>query len=162
MPKLIGDLSGFLAEIRRQAQQHSLVIEEEARKRAVAISADAEFRIREFSLEMDRKAAKQAELEAGRIRARGELGIRRLYLTHRETLFERVWNEAESRLRALVRSPDYREVLKRLAFQGARELGIREIALSADPVGHELLTPEELELWSKETGIVFRRNPQPA
>ena len=162
MPEVIGELGGFLAEIRRQAQQRVMAIEQEAEKQASAILAEAASRIQQSAAEMDRKAARQTEQEARQIRARGELEARRLLLTRREALLEGVWKQAEARLRALVQSQNYREVLKRLALEAAGELAECEIILAADPVGHDLLTPELLESWSAESGITFRRSAQPA
>ena len=158
----MGELGGFLAEIRRQAQQRALAIEQEAEKQASAILAETASQIQQSAGEVDRKAARQAEQEARQIRARGELEARRLLLTSRETLLERVWKQAEARLRALVHSPNYRDVLKRLALEAAGELAEREITLAADATGHDLLTPEVLESWSAESGITFRRSAQPA
>jgi vacuolar-type H+-ATPase subunit E/Vma4 len=94
--------------------------------------------------------------------ARAELEAQRRFVVLREEPIERIWRTAEEKLRALVKQPVYRDVLKRCALRATRELGVTELVLAADPMGHELLSPETLEQWSKEAGVIFHRAPQPA
>ena len=94
--------------------------------------------------------------------ARAELEAQRRLTQLREAPINRVWAGAEERLRNLVKQLAYRDVLKRCALRAARELGAMELALAADPVGHELLSAEILEQWSKEAGVQFRRATEPA
>jgi hypothetical protein len=61
-----------------------------------------------------------------------------------------------------VKQPIYLDVLKRCALRAAIELGGGELVLAADPVGHELLSTEALEQWSREVGVRFRRAQEPA
>jgi len=161
MPEVMGQLGSFLAEIRRQAQQRALAIEQEAEKQAAAILAEAESRVQQSAADADRKAAGQAEQQARQIRSRGDLETRRFLLTSREAILERIWKEAESRLRVSVQAPDYLDVLKRLALHAALELEESEITIAAGPGGYDLLTPEVLASWSSESGFTFHRDSQP-
>jgi len=122
---------------------------------------------------------------ARRNSARAELEAQRRFILLREAPIDRVWQAAEQQLHDLVQQPIYRDVLKRCALRAASELGITapslsrlgntvglpsrdsdgavvELFLAADPVGHELLTTETLELWSREAGVRFRRAEAPA
>ena len=94
--------------------------------------------------------------------ARAELEAQRRFILLREAPIQQVWHAAEEQLRALVQQPGYRDILKHCALRAARELGDSELVLAADPVGHELLSAETLEQWSKEAGVQFHRAPEPA
>ena len=162
MAASLGDPEALVAEITRRAHQRALGLEEEARKLAAAILADA----KEESESIRRRAQQEADDQLAALRrrsaAREDLEARRRIALLREEPIDRVWRATEERLHPLVQQPDYREVLKRLAFLAAHELGATECVLAADPTGHALLVPETLEEWSKEGGCQFRRAQEPA
>jgi vacuolar-type H+-ATPase subunit E/Vma4 len=162
MAASLGDPEALVAEITRRAHQRAVGLEEEARKRAAAILADAN----EESESIRRRAQQEADDQLAALRrrsaAREDLEARRRIALLREEPIDRVWRATEERLHPLVRQPDYREVLKRLAFLAAHELGGTECVLAADPTGHALLVPETLEEWSREAGCQFRRAEEPA
>jgi vacuolar-type H+-ATPase subunit E/Vma4 len=159
---ILGDPEALAAEVRRRAHHRAAEIAEDARRHTAAMLEAT----REES-ELIRRASGQATERqvAALVRrnaARAELGARRRFLLLREEPLRRVWGAAEEQLRRLVRQPAYRDVLKRSAMRAAREMGARELLLTADPVGHELLTAETLDQWSHETGVRFLRAPEPA
>ncbi len=162
MPEVLGDLDELLAVIRRTAQQKALNEVAEAQQRAERILQQAQAeaqRIREDTLA---RARKQAAQERRRRLAQAALEVQHRRLEAREALLNRVWAEAERRLRALPAQPDYPAVLQRLAYLAAGILGTGRITLAADPQGHAALTPERLAAWSQEAGVTFERAPQPA
>jgi len=159
---ILGDPEALAAEVSRRAHHRAAEIAEEAGRRAAAILEGAS----EESESIRRQSAEAAERQLAalvrRNSARAELEAKRRFIVGREAPIERVWRAAEEQLRAVVRQPIYRDVLKRCALTAARELGVSELVLAADPVGHELLLPETLEQWSKEAGVQFQRAPEPA
>lgn len=162
MEAILGDPEAFLAEIRRHAQQRAVGIEQDARKQADAILADANKEAESIRHQIELEAQQEFAATVRTTLDRGELEARRFHATLREEAIGRVWAAAESRLRELAAQPSYRDILKRLAMQAARELGGSEFVLAADPAGHLLLSPETLESWSSEAGVRFHRAPEPA
>jgi vacuolar-type H+-ATPase subunit E/Vma4 len=159
---ILGDPEAFLAEVRRRAQQRAAGIEQDARQQAVAISTEAKKEAESIRHRIESEAQQETAAAVRAALDRGELEARRRQATLREEAIGRVWAAAESRLRELAAQPSYRDVLKRLALQAARELGGIEVVLAADPASHELLSPETLGAWSSEAGVRFRRAPAPA
>jgi vacuolar-type H+-ATPase subunit E/Vma4 len=159
---ILGDPEALAAEVSRRAHHRAVEIAEEASRRAAAILEGAT----EESETIRRQSADAAERQlaalARRNSARAELEAQRRFIVLREAPIDRVWKAAEEQLRGLVRQPIYRDVLKRCALAAARELGVSELVIAADPVGHELLSPETLEQWSKEAGVQFLRAREPA
>jgi vacuolar-type H+-ATPase subunit E/Vma4 len=159
---IFGDLEALTSEIGKRAHHRAVEIAEDARRSTAAILEGA---IQE-SESIRRQSAEAAERQLAalvrRNAARAELEAQRRFILLREAPIDRVWQAAEERLRALVRQPIYLDVLQRCALRAARELGVSELVLAADPVGHELLSAETLEQWSKEAGVRFRRAPEPA
>jgi vacuolar-type H+-ATPase subunit E/Vma4 len=154
---IFGDPEALVAEVIRHAQQRAVEVGEEARRRAEAILADAEKQ--DESLRHTQEEAIQRELATRQKRnvSRAELDGRRRFLQLREAPIDRVWRAAEEQLRNLTKQPNYRQVLKLCAIFAARELGVTELTLAADVVGHELLSVETLEEWSLQAGCSFTR-----
>jgi len=162
MADVLGDPETLIAELRRRAQQTALSASESAKKQAEEALRQAEAKCQELNEEADRRAEREVAAVRLRISASGELRARERSLNSREELFERVWEEAENRLRALTASADYAQVLERLALLAARELCEDSLTLASDPAGHVLLTKDRLAEWSKKAGVVFVRAAQPA
>lgn len=161
MAAILGDPEALAAEVSKRAHHRAVEIAEEASRRAAAILEGA----RQESESIRRLSADEAERQLAtlgrRNSARAELEAQRRFIVLREAPVDRVWRAAEQQLRDLVRQPIYRDVLKRCALRAARELGVSELLIAADPVGHELLSPETLEQWSKESGVQFHRATEP-
>jgi vacuolar-type H+-ATPase subunit E/Vma4 len=165
MDAILGDPEALAADVGRRARQRAVEIAEEARRRSAAISEDAKLQAEALRKDNEQATERRAAALVRRNAARAELEGRRRFLELREAPIERVWRAAEQRLRELVQQPAYLpaylDVLKRLAFRAAHELGVSELTLAADPVGHNLLSDEVLTQWSKEAEIQFRRASQP-
>lgn len=162
MAAIYGDLEALVAEVGKRAHQRAVEIAEQSRRSAVAILEGAQQEsesVRRHSVEA---AERQVAALIRRNVARADLEAQRRLVQRREAPITRVWRAAEERLRAVVRQPGYLDVLKRCALRAARQLGEHELVLAADPVGHELLSTETLEQWSKEAGVRLRRAPEPA
>jgi vacuolar-type H+-ATPase subunit E/Vma4 len=159
---ILGDPEALAAEVKRRAQLRAVEIAEKARKQAAAILEGSEQD--SASIRRQSEAAAEREISAlvRRNAARAELEARRRWIVLREAPINRVWHAAEEQLKTLVRSPNYRDVLRGCALRAAREIGGGELVLAADPVGHEMLSSETLEQWSGEAGVRFRRAPEPA
>jgi vacuolar-type H+-ATPase subunit E/Vma4 len=104
---------------------------------------------------------KDAAVLEQRLSAQGALEQRRRFLTAREALLERVWEQAEAELRCITEAPEYLQTLEALAFEAGASLGVTRLELAADPRGHQLLTAPRLSSWSQEAGVMFDRAKQP-
>lgn len=162
MAAILGDPEALAAEVSKRAHHRAVEIADEAGRRATAILQGA----KEESEAMRKQSAEAAERQLAaltrRNSARADLEAQRRLIVLREAPIQQVWQTAEEQLRGLVRQPIYLDVLKRCALSAARELGASELVLAADPVGHELLSPETLDQWSKEIGVRFQRASAPA
>jgi vacuolar-type H+-ATPase subunit E/Vma4 len=159
---ILGDPDALVSEVTRRAQQRAIEIGEDARRRAAAMSEGAKRECESILRQSTEAAERQLAALVRKNTARAELEAQRRFAMLREAPMNRVWRAAEQRLRDLIQQPIYRDVLKRCALRAARELGEGELVLAADPVGHELLSTETLEQWSKEAGVRFRRASEPA
>jgi len=159
---ILGDPEALAAEVSRRAHHKAVEIAEEARRRSTAILDGAEQECESIRRQSEQESQIQLAALARRNAARAELEAQRRFILLREAPIERVWQAAEERLRAIVQQDNYRDILKRCALRAARELGASELMLAADPVGHQLLSAETLEQWSKEAGLRFHRAPGPA
>lgn len=157
MAAILGDPEALAAEVSKRAHHRAVEIAEEASRRADAIVDGA----REESESIRKQSAEAAERQLAaltrRNSARADLEAQRRLIVLREAPIQRLWQTAEEQLRGLVRQAIYLDVLKRCALAAARELGASELVLAADPIGHELLSPEVLDRWSKEAGVRFLR-----
>ena len=162
MAAILGDPEALAAEVSKRAHHRAVEIAEEASRKATSILDGA----KEESESLRKQSAEAAERQLAalvrRNSARADLEAQRRLVVLREAPIERVWTVAEEHLRVLVQQPAYAEVLKRCALAAARELGVAELVLAADPVGHQLLSPETLDQWSKEAGVRFFRADQTA
>jgi V/A-type H+-transporting ATPase subunit E len=162
MAEILGDPEALAAEVTRRAHHRAVEVAEEARRRAAAILEQAKTECQALRGQAEQAAERQVAALHRKNAGRAELEGQRRFLTLREGPINGAWLGAEARLRALVAEPGYLKVLKRCALRAARDLGSSELTLSADPVGHQLLSPDTLEQWSRETGVQFRRAPEPA
>jgi len=159
---ILGDPEALAAEVSRRAHHRAVEIAEEAGRRAAAILEGAKQESESIRRQSGEEEERQLAALVRRNSARAELEARRRFVVLREAPIDRIWRAAEDKLRNLVQQPIYRDVLKRCALRAARELGVSELVLAADPVGHEFLSTEALEQWSKEAGVLFRRAQEPA
>ena len=162
MATILGDPEALVADVLRRAQHRAVEIADEARRHAASILESAKRESETLGQQSENATEKQVAALTRRNAARCELEAQRRLTQLREEPINRVWAGAEERLRNLVKQLAYRDVLKRCALRAARELGAMEFALAADPVGHELLSAEILDQWSKEGGVQFRRATKPA
>jgi vacuolar-type H+-ATPase subunit E/Vma4 len=159
---ILGDPEALAAEVGKRAHHRAVEIAEEASRRAAAIIEGAKHESESIRRVSADEAERQLATLVRRNSARAELEAQRRLIVLREAPIDRVWQAAEQQLRDLVRQPAYRELLKKCALRAAHELGVSELVIAADPVGHELLTAETLDQWSKEAGVRFRRAPEAA
>lgn len=162
MATILGDPEALVADVLRRAQHRAVEIADEARRHAASILESAKQESESLRRQSENATERQAATLARRNAARSELEAQRRLTQLREEPINRVWAGAEERLRDLVKQPAYREILKSCALRAANELGATEFALAADPAGHELLSAETLDRWSKEGGVQFRRTTKPA
>lgn len=162
MSTILGDPEGLVAEVSRRAHHRAVELAEEARKRAAAILQDARVESESIRRESAEAVERQVAAVLKRNAARADLEAQRRFILLREAPLDRVWQALEKRLREIAAGPNYIEVLKAYALSAARVLGAADIVLAADPVGHELLSPDTLEQWSRESGTRFRRASEPA
>lgn len=162
MAAILGDPEALAADVIRRAQHRAVEIAEKARRQAASILDRATQESESLRRQSEQATEQQVAALLRRNAARAELEARRRLIQLREVPINRVWLAAEERLRKLVKQPAYREILKRCALRAARELGVNELMLAADPTGHELLSTESLDQWSEEAGVQFRLAPEPA
>jgi vacuolar-type H+-ATPase subunit E/Vma4 len=162
LPPILGDPEALAAEVIRRAQHKAVEIVEDARLEAASLLGNAE----QESEALRRKSEHDLELRVAalvrRNTARSELEARRRSIQLREAPINRVWHAAEAQLRNLVQQPGYLDILRGCALRAARELGVSELLLAADPIGHRLLSAKILDQWSSKAGIRFRRAMEPA
>ncbi len=162
MEAILGDPEALAAEVSKRAHHRAVEIADEANRRAAAILEGAQQESETLRRESSEAAQRQLDTLVRRNSARAELEAQRRFIVLREAPIDRVWRAADDKLHGLVRQPAYRELLKQCALRAARELGVSELVIAADPVGHELLTGETLDQWSKEAGVRFLRAQEPA
>lgn len=159
---LLGDLEALLAEIRRRAEQRVLALESRVQREAEALRQAGAEQAEAEAAQLAEQARREAAALTRKLRMQGVLAAQRHLLQAREALLVEVWAEAEAALRALVASPDYPAVLRRLAAGAVAALGTRAIVLAADDYGHALLTPERLAAWGTELEVRFEAAPEAA
>lgn len=162
MAAILGDPEALAAEVSRRAHHRAVETAEEAGRRAAAILEDAKQETETIRRQSAEEAQRQLAALLRRNAAHAELESKRHVIVLREAPIDRIWRAAEEKLRDLVQQPVYLDILKLCALRAARELGVSELVLAADLVGHQLLSPETLEQWSKEAGVLFHRAPEPA
>ena len=156
MPEVIGNLDDVLATVRARVEAQAKAREEEARRRAEHILADARAQAEQMRATILRRAQMDADKERRRILAQAELALQQERLRARERLLRRVWEEAEAQLRALPDDPHaYAPALQRLTWLALKTLGPTHLLLAADPKGHELLTRHRLAAWQRSARGAF-------
>lgn len=162
MPVILGDPDALAAEVGRRAHHRAVEIAEDASRRAAAILEGAQQDVESIRRESVEAQARDVAALVRRNSARCELEAQRRLVVLREAPIDSIWRATEEKLRDIVKQPGYRDILKRCALRAACELGVSELVLAADPVGHELLSTEVLDEWSREAGVQFHRAPEPA
>jgi vacuolar-type H+-ATPase subunit E/Vma4 len=159
---ILGDPEALAAEVSKRAHQRAVEIGGDATRRAAAILEAAKEETETIRRQSAEAAERQSAALTRRNSARAELEAQRRFIVLREAPIQRVWQDADEQLRNLVHQPSYVDVLRGCALEAAHELGVSELVLAADPVGHKLLSPEILEQWSKAAGVRFLRANEPA
>lgn len=162
MSTILGDPEALVAEVSRRAHQKAVAIEDAAHRKTQTIMDAAKQEAESIRRQSEGDLQRQMEALTRRNTARADLEAQRRFILLREAPIDRVWREAEQRLRELVHQPGYVTALHRLALEAARELDATELELAADSAGHQLLSAEILEDWSKQAGVQFRRAPHAA
>lgn len=169
MRKSFGDPDALLTAVEHRSRAEARRRREEAEEEADEICRSARVEARTLQKEILEDARGRREREERRRRAEGEAEIRKIRLEAREEPLEAVWEAARERLRELIGdSGSYVDVLESLALEAAGLLPVEEIRLASDPRGHDLLTEERLEEWSRraqealDRSVAFRRGPDPA
>jgi vacuolar-type H+-ATPase subunit E/Vma4 len=158
---ILGDPEALAAEVGKRAHHRAVEIADEAARQARAILDGAKQECESVRRQSAEAAERQLSALARRNSARAELEAKRRFTLLREVPIDRIWHAAEQKLRDLVQQPVYLDILKRCALRAAAELGVSELALAADPVGHALLSAHTLDQWSSEAGVRFRRADEP-
>jgi vacuolar-type H+-ATPase subunit E/Vma4 len=159
---ILGDPEALAAEVSKRAHHRAVEIAEEAARRAAAILEATKEETETIRRQSAEATERQSAALTRRNSARAELEAQRRFIVLREAPIQQVWQAAEKQLRDRVHQPTYVDILKSCALAAARELGVSELVLAADPCGHELLSLEILEQWSKEAGVRFLRAKEPA
>lgn len=162
MLPILGDPEALVAEVIRRAQHRAVEITDDARRQAASLLQSAEQEIQILRRQSEHATELQVAALLRRNAAHAELDACRHAIQLREAPLNRVWSAAEQQLRNLVRQPHYLDILKVCALRAARELGVPELQLASDPVGHQLLTAEILDQWSAAARITFCRATVPA
>lgn len=168
MARIIGDLDALAATVENVARSEAKDHLAKAERQAEEIRAGAEEKAARVREELVNEARAHVELERRQRMAEARLTAKRNRLSAREEYLDDVWEQAEARLRDLVESDDYADVLRRLAWLAVETLGAGRLVLAADPGGHELLTEQRLRLWQEEArdtfgiSITFERAAEPA
>jgi V/A-type H+-transporting ATPase subunit E len=168
MSEVIGDLEDLLEAIRLTAHGKAKDEETQAEHRADRILKQAQQEADQLRQEILRQGRAQAQAERRQRLAEAAQQAQSQRLKAREEILQKVWEQAEERLRTLVDSDDYATVLHQLARLAVRTLGTGDLVLAADPRGHELLSQDRLESWSAEASdalgirVSFERAAKPA
>lgn len=142
-------------------------IEEDVRREAKRILADAQFRAEDIrrqaeaqaNAERDRilqRARQEAEREHGRVIAAAQLRAQTLKLERRERLLERVFTEARQQLAFIPEWPDYAQIVRRLVREAVGRLEADELLIHADERTLQVLNDEVLADLGKEVGVHLR------
>ncbi|MDD5555877.1 MAG: V-type ATP synthase subunit E family protein [bacterium] len=120
------DLCRRIAEdARRRADEAIARAETLASARLAQAAADAEAE----AAAIVARAEAAAVLAAGKARARAEIDARRMELAAREELIAAVLEEVRRRIRALRAAPGWRDLLKALILEAARDLGEADVEI---------------------------------
>lgn len=115
-----------------------------AEEKASARTRRAEEEASRAAAETLRQGEAAAALESKRILSKVQLESRKMELCGRERLIDEVMARVRRRLSGLHGEPGYPALLRRLAVEGARELGEREIELVLSPGDAKLFDADAL------------------
>lgn len=148
---IIGDLDNLLTSVEHIARGKAGEVIGGAHREAQRIVDEGRHkadRHREQVLEQARAQAHAIEVQRTARGTHEQLGE---LVRYREEQLERVWQQAEQRLKELCDRPDeYRKALKSLAFMAFSIIGAEHIVLASDSRGGKLLDQNTLEAWSSE------------
>lgn len=168
MADIIGNLDDLIAAIEGAARGDADKKLKDSEARAEEILDSARQEADETRQQILGRAKAKAEQERRQQLAEATQSAKRQYLQEREELLNRVWQQAEERLRRLPEDETaYTKVLGRLVRLAVQTLGPGQLELAADPKGHELLTEERLDEWREqavdaaESSVSFERASQP-
>ncbi len=143
------EVQALLEEIRGQSEAESRRVVEEGQARISELRARAEGEVRRLEAEAERQLARRLAIDEDRLRGEARLELRTRVLAARRQWLDRAFREARSRLERRCSSPEYGELLRRLA---------REAATAVGGQGVLKVAPEDQELARgavKELGLDF-------
>ncbi len=156
-----------MRSVRSDIQALKRAIEEDVRREADRILADAQARAENIrrraeaqaNAERDRilqQARQEAEREHGRVIAAAQLRAQTLKLERREQLLEHVFAEARQQLASILEWPDYAQIARRLVHEAAGRLEADELLIRADERTMQVLSDEVLADLEEEVGVHLR------
>jgi vacuolar-type H+-ATPase subunit E/Vma4 len=156
MARILGDVDELITAVEHAARGDAEKRKTETENRADNILEEARQKADAVRQEILNRARSEADAKRRQRLAQATQSAKQSYLTTREEILNQVWQQAEDRLREL---PDDREtyagVLRQLAWLAVRTLGPGHLILAADSRGHELLTEDRLDSWSREASQQF-------
>ncbi|MDZ7799695.1 MAG: V-type ATP synthase subunit E family protein [Trueperaceae bacterium] len=161
MSRVLGDLDGLIARVRRRAEQRALAREASSEEEARRIQEEGQQRAehaREAILAQGRRDA--AEAKRRRL-ATAELERKQRMLEAREARIEQAFTAAQAALEEHTFEAAYADTLARLARQAARELGGDTVVVQLDPTMHARCSGEEVAAWAEEDGPALQRAAEP-
>jgi V/A-type H+-transporting ATPase subunit E len=100
-----------------------------------------------------RKARQEAETLQNHAVAAAQRDAQTLRLARRENLLERTFAAARDELSRITERPDYPDIVRTLAREGARNLGAREVVARTDDYTRGVLTDDVLAELSQELNV---------
>jgi len=167
MARVVGSFDDLADSVRQAANLRARDRVKEARARAKRMEHDARERGEQIKTEVLAAARRQADEERSQRLAEAMQAARRKRLAAREDVLDRVWDQAERKLRDMVDDDQYVEVLRRLTWLAFDILGPGRLTLAADLRGHDLLTEDRLRAWSEasseevESSVELERASEP-
>ena len=150
MARVVGSFDDLAAAVQQAAHLRANDRAEEARARAEQMEHDARERGEQIEAEVLEAARRRADEQRSQRLAEAMQTAKRERLAAREDILDRVWDQAERKLRDMVDDDRYVDVLHQLARLAVEALGPGRLTLAADARGHDLLTEDRLRTWSEE------------
>lgn len=151
MPDIIGDVDELLTTVRHIARSDVHKIHEDADNEAERIREEAEEKAEQVRNQILDEARKKARDIRRRRREQAGHEQKEEYLQAREEALDKVWNDAEQKLRDITgQRKKYTEALHQLVLAAVDSLGPGEWVLASDKNGMDALTDKRLEKWAEE------------
>jgi len=169
MASIIG--SGLESYVHSQARTRALGLIGEAKAEAGRLMEQATAEAEAARREIGQRAARAIEASQRQAIAQARLEAKQALLQRREELLERVWSEAESRLRAYGQGSDAqrRALIERLVVDAAEQLGGGSLEMSVAEQDRGLITAKVLQAMEKRlraahgvTGLALAEGLVPA